>query len=39
MTPPDTRVTQAINRAGQRPGWKLNRIKRKLARLETMNQA
>jgi putative transposase len=33
-----TRVTQAINRAGRRPGWKLNRIKRKLVRLETMNQ-
>jgi hypothetical protein len=34
-----SRVTQAISRAGRRPGWKLNRIKRKLARLETMNQA
>ena len=33
-----TRVTQAINRAGRQQGWKLNRIKRKLARLETMNQ-
>jgi REP element-mobilizing transposase RayT len=33
-----SRVTQAINRAGRRPGWKLNRIKHKLARLETMNQ-
>jgi hypothetical protein len=32
-----SRVTQAINRAGRRPGWKLNRIKRKLARLETMS--
>jgi hypothetical protein len=34
-----SRVTQAINRAGRRPGWKLNRIKRKLARLETMSRA
>jgi len=34
-----SRVTQAIHRAGRRPSWKLNRIQRKLARLETMNQA
>jgi len=34
-----TRVTQAIHRAGRRPGWRLNRIKRKLARLETINPA
>jgi REP element-mobilizing transposase RayT len=31
-----SRVTQAISRAGRRPGWKLKRIKRKLARLETV---
>ena len=34
-----SRVTQAIHRAGRRPGGKLNRIKRKLARLETLNPA
>jgi len=33
-----SRVTQAINRAGRRPGRKLNQVKRKLARLETMSQ-
>ena len=34
-----SRVTQAVHRAGRRPSWKLNRIQRKLARLETLNPA
>jgi REP element-mobilizing transposase RayT len=34
-----TRVTKAINRVGQRPDGKLNRIKLKLARLQTSDQA
>jgi hypothetical protein len=34
-----TRVTQVVTRAGRRPGLKLSRIKRKLARLETLSRA
>jgi hypothetical protein len=34
-----TRVTQAIRRAERQPGRKINQIKRKLARLESLENA